>query len=160
MHRIKERHPSLSDKALIFGAMKAASLQCKLVARPTDSSNCAVDVTIRNVECTRRAEREQRQSHQGRSHAPRSCSLLRSLDRSTRMSAKCVQQPISASSYSSNSVLIIRRRVLSLPSCAKSRGPPYDSSITCSKWAAILAPPPFPRNAGGSGFCLLPFFPY
>ena len=45
----------------------------------TDSSNCAVDVTIRNVECTRRRRRrEQRQSHQGRSHAPRSCSLLRS----------------------------------------------------------------------------------
>ena len=44
----------------------------------TDSSNCAVDVTIRNVECTRwrRRRRGQRQSHQGRSHAPRSCSML------------------------------------------------------------------------------------
>ena len=74
-------------------------------------------------------------------------SALRSLDRSTRMSAKCVQQPIIDSSDSSNSALIIRRTV-SLPSCGQvsTRGPPYDSSITCSKWAAILAPPPFSKK--------------
>ena len=142
--------------------MKAASLQCKLVARLTDSSNCAVDVTIRNVECTRRRSQGSRGSRikdaaTRRARAPSSALWID--QRECRPNA-CNNRSSIASSDSSNSVSMIRRTVLSLPSCAKSRGPPYDSSITCSKWAAILAPPPFPRNAGGSGFCLLPFFPF